>query len=117
MSSVMASNHQHEGTMPMADDDDSKTAEVLDVRLWHPDSRKALLPERCGARHPITKTPILIVRDEPGYYPWPADEPSPEDWNRLHDIDERTPLIMVAKSLDVRYCSTPRSPRPGSGRI
>jgi hypothetical protein len=63
----------------MADDDDSKTAEVLDVRLWHPDGRKALLPERCGARHPITKTPILIVRDEQGYYPWPADELSPED--------------------------------------
>ena len=99
----------------MADDDDSKIAEVLDVRLWHPDGRTALLPERCGARHPITKTPILIVRDEQGYYPWPADELSPEDWNRLHDIDERTASIMVAKALDVRYCSTSRS--TGSGRL
>jgi hypothetical protein len=68
-----------------------------DVRWRHPDT-KALLPERCGARNPVTNDPILIVRDELGYRPW-SETLSPEDWNRLHDIDERTASIMVALSM------------------
>jgi hypothetical protein len=69
-----------------------------DTNWRHPISGR-VFPEHCGARHPITKAEILIVRGEDGFHHWPSSLMSPEAWNRLHNIDEDTAALMAAMSM------------------
>ena len=58
------------------------------------------LPAYCAAHHPVDGRPIMIRRGEPGYVEWPKDNPiSPEDFNRVHDIDEAVVQSMICCSM------------------
>jgi hypothetical protein len=69
----------------------------------HPISGR-LFPVVCGARHPITREPILIEAGEPGYCHWRSIRTSlsPEEWNQRHKIDADTSALMVAMSMSYR---------------
>ena len=58
------------------------------------------LPNYCAARHPVTGDPIMLRKGEAGYVPWPKTNPiSPEDFNKVHDIDEAVVQTMMACSM------------------